>query len=149
VVCPLVAGGGPWPESRLRSAPRKVRGLDAVGEEPCGDAGGTLCNDLVSAGVFGVGGTRRALELLRLKPAVYLSIEIDKGFASMVSRAWPDAVRLGDIASISDFALVKLGDKSRVRKGLAIGGFPRQSFSRLFLLLLEKDCWAREVGCCG
>ena len=40
----------------------------------------------------GIGGARSALELLGIKPAMYISIETDTACNVVVKNAWPEAV---------------------------------------------------------
>jgi hypothetical protein len=59
--------------------------------------------DLVLVGVFdGVGGAKRALELLGIATALYISIENDRDCIGVVSRAWPEVRHLGDLDKVRD-----------------------------------------------
>eukprot|EP00973_Karenia_brevis_P088292 12242736-Karenia_brevis.AAC.1 len=44
----------------------------------------------------GIGGARRALEILGLKPALHLSFETDPDCVEIVEREWRDVHTLGD-----------------------------------------------------
>ena len=68
---------------------------------------------LVLVSVFdGIGGARRALELVDIKPAVYISIENDPRCQEVVKRAWPEVISLG---SLEDVDPHELGDRLKKR----------------------------------
>ncbi len=60
-------------------------------------------SELVLVGVFnGIGGARRALELLNIgMPDLYICIEIDGDCIEVITRAWPGARHLGDLSKIT------------------------------------------------
>jgi site-specific DNA-cytosine methylase len=73
----------------------------------------------------------RALELLDIKPAVYISIEKDPACNEVVERAWPEVISLDNLETLD---LLALGDRLKegsITKGLIIGGAPCQGFTRL------------------
>ena len=88
--------------------------------------------EMVLVGVFdGIGGAMRALELLQISPAVYISIETDSECVNVVSRAWPQAKHLGDLEQITDSQLQEVLQNKKLSRGLITGGFPCQPFSGL------------------
>ncbi len=89
---------------------------------------------LVLIGVFdGIGGARRALELLDIgSPGLYISIETSGDCIQVVSRAWPEARHLGDLSRVTDQQLGDiLAEHEELQNGLVVGGFPCQPFSGL------------------
>jgi len=87
---------------------------------------------VVVAAYDGIGGARRALELLDIKPALYISIETDKGCAEVVHRAWPDTVPLHKVEEVKVSTLQEIFRKyPKLDTGLVIGGSPCQPFSAL------------------
>ena len=48
----------------------------------------------------GIGGARRSFELLGIIPALYISIENDANCATVVKRAWREAVILEDVGEL-------------------------------------------------
>ena len=50
----------------------------------------------------GIGGARRALELLDITPAIYVSIERDEDCQKVVEDAWPEVVSIEDAGSTSN-----------------------------------------------
>eukprot|EP00973_Karenia_brevis_P019716 2703429-Karenia_brevis.AAC.1 len=50
----------------------------------------------------GIGGARRALEILGLKPALHLSFETDPEYVEIVEREWRDVHTLGDVADFDE-----------------------------------------------
>jgi site-specific DNA-cytosine methylase len=73
----------------------------------------------------------RALELLNLRPAMYISIEKDPQSKEVVERAWPDVISLGSFEGLDPHELEELLSRKSLRKGLIIGGAPCQGFTRL------------------
>ena len=45
----------------------------------------------------GIGGARRALEILGIKPAVYVAIEKDYMCARVVLMRWPETIHFADV----------------------------------------------------
>jgi len=56
----------------------------------------------------GIGGLRRALEILGVTPALYLHAEIDEGANRVVQSNYPDQVSLGDVTQITEVQLRKV-----------------------------------------
>ena len=80
----------------------------------------------------GIGGARRALELLDLPPAVYISFEIDPECSKLVKERWPDVYQFGDLNGVSSKELKLVLDRHpQLRVGLVVGGAPCQPFSSL------------------
>ena len=80
----------------------------------------------------GIGGARRALDLLKIEPALYLSVDTDQDCHMVVRRAWPDAVLLGAANDLNEELLRgHLDSVPRLGRGLVIGGPPCQGFSQL------------------
>jgi hypothetical protein len=61
----------------------------------------------------GIGGAMRALELLDLKPATYVSIETDPECKKVVEKAWPDVISLGCLEDLDPRELGELLRKDR------------------------------------
>jgi hypothetical protein len=55
----------------------------------------------------GIGGARRALELLGVKPSFFISVEKDKGASRVTARAWPDVIHFDDVRTLSEEMLLK------------------------------------------
>ena len=79
---------------------------------------------MVVAPFDGIGGLRRALELLRLKPAVYLSIEMDEECQQVVRTHWPEAVEMDRVEKVSHELVKKIIDNHPKLKVGLIGGGP-------------------------
>ena len=93
---------------------------------------------LVSA-FDGIGGARRALELLGIRPSVYISIEKDPRCKEVVERAWPEEISLG---SLEDSDPRELG--GLLKKGIAAGRtrLCRSTLSRIHALEhLTQGIW--------
>ena len=59
--------------------------------------------DLVLISAYdGIGGARRALDLLCVQPRVFISLESDEDCAAVVKRAWEDVVHLSDVADLTE-----------------------------------------------
>ncbi len=88
---------------------------------------------LAFVGVFdGIGSARRALDLLGITPALYLSIEIDAECVHIVRRTWPDVVSRTDLTDIREHDLGELlQEYPALTHGLIVGGLPCQPFSAL------------------
>ena len=89
--------------------------------------------ELVVLSAFdGIGGLRRSLDLIGIRPALFLSSEIDKDAVRVVLRRWPDTVDLGSIEDVTVERLrLLLHTRPRLKVGLVAGGFPCQGMSRL------------------
>ena len=71
----------------------------------------------------GIGGARRALELLGITPAVYISVEIDEDCAQVVANWWPEAIRISNIDELDVPKLEELlKDHPELETGIIIGG---------------------------
>jgi len=69
-------------------------------------AGGSRANGLCAVETFaGIGGMRRALEILGVVPALYLHAEVDEGANRVVQSNYPDQVALGDVTRLSEVQL--------------------------------------------
>jgi site-specific DNA-cytosine methylase len=80
----------------------------------------------------GIGGARRALELLGIKPALFLSSETDEECAEIVSREWTEVKDCGDITQLEVEEMKHMIDQHPgITQGLVSGGFPCQPFSSL------------------
>ena len=79
----------------------------------------------------GIGGARRALEILGIRPALYVSFEKDPEACEVRERNYPDVVNFGDMNSYDSDALNQLVADSGVKFGLVVGGPPCQGFSAL------------------
>eukprot|EP00973_Karenia_brevis_P061898 8610003-Karenia_brevis.AAC.1 len=80
----------------------------------------------------GIGGARRALEILELKPALHLSFETDPSCIEVVEREWKDVHTLGDVSDFDEMEVkALLAFKPGLKHGLIIGGAPCQPFSGL------------------
>jgi hypothetical protein len=80
----------------------------------------------------GVGGARRALDVLGVTAAAYVNSKTSQEALRILKRKWPDGVELGDITKIADQQLRDLRSRVvRLRRGLLTGGFPCQGVSIL------------------
>ncbi|CAK0847024.1 unnamed protein product, partial [Prorocentrum cordatum] len=80
----------------------------------------------------GIGGGRRALEILGLVPAVHLSFEVDPTAVRVARRSYPSTQHLGDVTEADPVALAALlRARGRVSRVLVVGGFPCQVFAGL------------------
>ncbi|CAK0811641.1 unnamed protein product, partial [Prorocentrum cordatum] len=80
----------------------------------------------------GIGGGRRAFEILGLVPAVQLSFEVDPQAVRVARRAYPGTQHLGDVTSADPAALAGLlRARGRVARVVVIGGFPCQIYASL------------------
>ena len=78
-------------------------------------------NGLVLIAAFdGIGGARRALELLNLKPAVYISIEKDDDCVRLVKGRWPEVVSFSDAETITVQELSKELCISRLKRTMIV-----------------------------
>eukprot|EP00971_Amphidinium_carterae_P321828 6397415-Amphidinium_carterae.1 len=80
----------------------------------------------------GIGGARRAWELLGLPLAAYISSEVDKSARRVVKRAWPEAIDWGDVHSITSERVRDLRvEQAEAQLVILCAGFPCQGESRL------------------
>ncbi|CAK0838916.1 unnamed protein product [Prorocentrum cordatum] len=80
----------------------------------------------------GIGGGRRAFEILGLVPAVHLSFEVDPTAVRVARRSYPSTQHLGDVTEADPVALAALmRARGRVSRALVVGGFPCQVFAGL------------------
>ncbi|CAK0886883.1 unnamed protein product, partial [Prorocentrum cordatum] len=80
----------------------------------------------------GIGGGRRAFEILGLVPAVHLSFEVDPTAVRVARRSYPSTQHLGDVTEADPVALAALmRARGRVSRVLVVGGFPCQVFAGL------------------
>ncbi|CAK0903184.1 unnamed protein product [Prorocentrum cordatum] len=80
----------------------------------------------------GIGGGRRAFEILGLVPAVHLSFEVDPAAVRVARRSYPSTQHLGDVTEADPVALAALmRARGRVSRVLVVGGFPCQVFAGL------------------
>ena len=113
-----------------KQAARKERdGVNRVGESKMpGRPEETL---VVVAPYDGIGGARRALEILGIKPSIYVAIEDDPDCAAVVRDQWPDTIRFGKIENVTDSDLKKAIPAERMTEGIVVAGPPCQPFSKL------------------
>ena len=90
-------------------------------------------DELVLIGLFdGIGGARRALDLLGIAVAVYASSETDAEARRVCRYAWPDVLELGDVTAIGKEAIQKLGRMApHATTVLITAGSPCQDVSAL------------------
>ncbi|CAK0820073.1 unnamed protein product, partial [Prorocentrum cordatum] len=80
----------------------------------------------------GIGGGRRAFEILGLVPAVHLSFEVDPTAVRVARRSYPSTQHLGDVTEADPAALAALlRARGRVSRVLVVGGFPCPVFAGL------------------
>ena len=80
----------------------------------------------------GIGGARRALEILGITPALYIAIERDSDCVKVVESRWPGVIPLQEVESVTVGALAKILDMyPSLTTGLLIGGPPCRGFSGL------------------
>ncbi|CAK0795565.1 unnamed protein product [Prorocentrum cordatum] len=80
----------------------------------------------------GIGGGRRAFDILGLVPAVHLSFEVDPTAVRVARRSYPSTQHLGDVTEADPAALAALlRARGRVSRVLVVGGFPCQVFAGL------------------
>jgi hypothetical protein len=80
----------------------------------------------------GIGGQRRAFDLLGIAPSLFISVECLPAAVRVVRRAWPDAVQLEKVQDITagHFESWRV-KRPRLRKLLISAGFPCQGMSGL------------------
>ena len=88
---------------------------------------------LVLVGAFdGIGGARRALEIVGIEPALYISIESDGECAQVVWRTWQSRVSFELVEGVSVEELrTTLATVPTLELGLVVAGPPCQGFSGL------------------
>ena len=94
------------------------------------------CSGLVLVAPFdGIGGARRSLELLGIRPAMYISIEIDQGCHRVVKAAWPEVIAYNQMVGDVDLlSLAKvIGTMPSLVQGLIVGGPPCQGLSLIHI----------------
>ncbi|CAK0789757.1 unnamed protein product [Prorocentrum cordatum] len=80
----------------------------------------------------GIGGGRRAFEILGLVPAAHLSFEVDPQAVRVARRAYPGTQHLGDVTFADPAALAGLlRARGRITRVVVIGGFPCQIYTSL------------------
>ena len=80
----------------------------------------------------GIGGGRRALQLLGVTPGSHLIVENDADAARVLQENFPEARHWPDVRTLDAAGLQALvGDNPHVRKILVFGGFPCQDLSGL------------------
>ncbi|CAK0842773.1 unnamed protein product, partial [Prorocentrum cordatum] len=94
---------------------------------------GRLQDEGVLLSLFdGIGGGRRALDMLGLSVAVYAASETDPEACRVVKYAWPDVVELGDVTKLSAQDIAKIRDRApHVRWVLLFAGAPCVDLTRL------------------
>lgn len=104
-------------------------GLTSVGESaaraPSRRSSHAAAGSFVLVSAFeGIGGARRAWDLLNLPVALHLSYEVHKPAVRVVNARWPDALQLGDIEAASREQLLPFRRKLReAGHGLLAGGW--------------------------
>ena len=80
----------------------------------------------------GIGGARVAFELLKVKPALYITIENDIDCVAVVERTWPEAAHFEKVEQVTENQLRSLFAKyPKLTRVLLMGGPPCQPFSGL------------------
>ena len=59
----------------------------------------------------GIGGARRAMEILGVEPTLYVSIECDLKCQEVVKRAWPDVISFGLIEETQELRISEVLDR--------------------------------------
>ncbi|CAK0812662.1 unnamed protein product, partial [Prorocentrum cordatum] len=112
-----------------------VSGLVTVSDASMrkGAPGGRLQDEGVLLSLFdGIGGGRRALDVLGLSVAVYAASETDPEACRVVKYTWPDVVELGDVTKLSAQDIAKIRDRApHVRWVLLFAGAPCVDLTRL------------------
>ena len=101
-------------------------------DEDC-DATLSAADELVLLSLFdGIGGQRRAMDLLGVAPALYISVECSDPATRVVRRAWPDAIHIKDVKEINAQSFYDWRAKRpRVKRLIISAGFPCQGMSGL------------------
>jgi site-specific DNA-cytosine methylase len=80
----------------------------------------------------GIGGGRRALELLRLSPALYAAVECDTRARRVVKYAWPDVHEFDDVVTFGQVQISRLkAAMPTAKQVLLVAGSPCQGFTKL------------------
>ena len=80
----------------------------------------------------GIGGARRALEILEIEPALYISMESDMTCNLIVKNRWPGVRMFERVEDVSDEELRDmLATVPSLDTGIVIGGPPCQGFTGL------------------
>ena len=80
----------------------------------------------------GIGGARRALDMLNLQVALHLSSEVDEDACRVVKYTWPDAVEVGDVCAIAAEAVREWRQRAAMARWLLlVAGSPCQDLSSL------------------
>ncbi|CAK0822773.1 unnamed protein product, partial [Prorocentrum cordatum] len=80
----------------------------------------------------GIGGARRALDLLGLTPALFVSAEIDAEAKRVTKYAWPDVLEVGDVCSSGFAEAVAIRERvPHVKWILVVAGSPCSDLSRI------------------
>ena len=88
----------------------------------------------------GIGGGRRALELLGVIPGAFYASEIDRAAMRCVSAAWPQVEHLGAIETITDDVWRAMVNKfPRITIWVVPAGFPCQDLSALNRIACKGD----------
>lgn len=114
-----------------RTSALTAAGLEALAERRPGAV--TPADELGLLELFsGIGGLRRALEMLGVRPGVYAAVEKDEACQRVVRAAWPDVKGWLDVEAVGESELRQLVESGpRVRLWLVGGGFPCQPHSGL------------------
>ena len=106
------------------------------------------CDGLTVVDWFsGIGGLRRALEVLGVQPCTYLTSEIDENAARVVRHQYPECIELGDITQVSKDSLEEaMKHRPHTTHLLSFGGSPCQdasgaNFLRLGLAGSRSSLW--------
>ena len=127
--CGVCRSGG-ITELGRRELPELTRTLSAGG-----------ARSFILVGLFdGIGGLRRAVELLGLEPEAYFSSEPDEQCQRVVSTMWPDAIHWPPVGKIGRKELEELRRRGATSTLVVVGaGFPCQPHS---MLNPERKGWA-------
>ena len=126
-VSPLVTGSDASPTGRGMCAGISLRAAGRARAQAAGAGHFHLASEeFLLVGYFdGIGGLRRAWELLEIPCAGYIAIETDPAACRVTSAAWPAVEHWGDLLKITkDQAFALRRRYLRVTKVLAGGGSP-------------------------
>ncbi|CAK0796360.1 unnamed protein product, partial [Prorocentrum cordatum] len=80
----------------------------------------------------GIGGARRALDLMGLTPALFVSAEIDAEAKRVTKYAWPDVLEVGDVCSFGFAEAVAIRERVPHMKWiLVVAGSPCSDLARI------------------
>ncbi|CAK0903887.1 unnamed protein product, partial [Prorocentrum cordatum] len=90
-------------------------------------------DEVVLVSLFdGIGGARRALGLLGLAPALFVSAEIDAVAKRVTKYAWPEVLEVGDAQSFGYAEAMAIRDRApHIKWILLIGGSPCTDLARI------------------